>query len=195
MFHSHQSKPSLLFDHLRILKQSYDQPHQLLLPFHNHPFSEVRCQPIEIMLEPIRTEDRHTAHLQSTFQLMHHREYAISCVRAPSCITGMIFVFASHTVQTQTAYSFSFTFAHHSSNCICARVRSLKKRSCNFRLCAPLRISHVRRVLSWIPSASCNAEVSIPSTSKLIDMKMIFDKVFSRYNKLCLRIVNFVSHA
>ncbi len=136
--------------------------------------------------------------MQPSFNLLFNScttEYAISCVRAPSCITGMIFVFDSHTVHTQIACSFSFNFAHNSSNCICARARSLKNRSCSFRLCAPLRVSHVRRVLSWIPSASCNAELSIPGTSKLIAMKIVFDKVFSRYNNVCFRIVNLLPHA
>ena len=44
------------------------------------------------------------------------------------------------------------------------------------------------------PNASCNADTSIPNTNKFIAKKMIFDKVFSRYNKVHLRIVNFVSH-
>jgi len=72
------------------------------------------------------------------------------------------------------------------------RERFRKKCSCSFRLCAPLCVSQVRRVLSCISSASCNADTSIPNTSKFIARKMIFDNVFSRYDRVHFRTVNFI---
>ena len=72
MLHAHQAETPLLFDYLCVQEIRQHQPHRFLLTIADYPFSEVRCQPIVIMLQPIRAEYWYTVCFQSALQLMYH---------------------------------------------------------------------------------------------------------------------------